>query len=90
MKESILPQKPPRGRVAFGMCGSFCTLSKAVIQIEKLKELGAEVFPIMSPITYSVDTRFGTAKSFIEKIEGDYYNVVGLDVGLLAQMLKEF
>ncbi|MBQ7288335.1 MAG: dipicolinate synthase subunit B [Clostridia bacterium] len=56
-------------KVGFALCGSFCTLSKAVIQIEKLKELGAEIFPIMSPITYSIDTRFGTAKSFIDKIE---------------------
>ena len=29
-------------------------------------------------------------ESFIKKIEGDYYNVVGLDIGLLEQMLNEF
>lgn len=56
-------------KIGFALCGSFCTLSKAVVQIEKLKEIGADIFPIMSPITYETDTRFGTAESFINKIE---------------------
>ena len=31
----------------------------------------------------------GEAKKFVDRIEGDYYNVVGLPMRLLCRMLKE-
>lgn len=55
--------------VGFAMCGSFCTFSKAVPQIELLVKKGFNVYPIMSETAYSTDTRFGTAQSFIDKIK---------------------
>ncbi len=54
--------------VGFAMCGSFCTLSKAIEQMEALSER-YHILPIMSRNTYETDTRFGTAQSFIEKAE---------------------
>ncbi len=55
--------------VGFAMCGSFCTLRQAVDQIGILRDMGADVTPIMSPIVYSTDTRFGTAADFKEEVE---------------------
>lgn len=55
--------------VGFAMCGSFCTFSKTVEQIQKLCECGYDVVPIMSENAYSTDTRFGKAKDFINQIE---------------------
>lgn len=55
--------------VGFAMCGSFCTVDKAVIQMEKILETGAKVIPIMSTITYETDTRFGNAEQRINRIE---------------------
>ena len=40
-------------------------------------------------ITYK-ESKNPPPQSYIQKIEGDYYNVVGLDMGLLTQMLKRF
>ena len=54
--------------VGFAMCGSFCTLSKAIEQMEGLKGK-YDLLPIMSRNTYETDTRFGTAQSFIEKAQ---------------------
>ena len=68
MKESILPQKPPRGRVAFGMCGSFCTFSAAMPQAKRLTELGWELVPVMSFAAASLDTRFGKAARWREEL----------------------
>ncbi len=56
-------------RLGYAMCGSFCTLRRAVEEMKKLKNLGADVTPIMSPIVYETDTRFGTAREFIELSE---------------------
>ena len=55
--------------VGFAICGSFCTFSKVFPQIEKLKELGARVIPIMSEVAYTTDTRFGKATEHIAKLE---------------------
>lgn len=54
--------------VGFAMCGSFCTLSKAIEQMEALGKQ-YDLLPIMSRNTYETDTRFGTAQGFIQKAE---------------------
>ena len=55
--------------VGFALCGSFCTLEKAVAALEAGMERGWNVFPILSEITAATDTRFGRAKDFIARIE---------------------
>lgn len=56
-------------KVGYAMCGSFCTLKRAVEEIKVLKENDFDIYPIMSPITYSTDTRFGKAADFISEVE---------------------
>ncbi len=57
-------------RIGYAMCGSFCTFSKSIKQLERLKELGADVTPIMSFNAASTDTRFGTAEGFRNTVTG--------------------
>ena len=57
-------------KVGFGLTGSFCTFEKTIPQISRLIEEGADVLPIMSFNGYQLDTKFGKAKDFIDKIEG--------------------
>lgn len=56
-------------KVGFALCGSFCTIDKAIIQMENLVKNSAEVIPIMSEIVQSCSTRFGDAESRIKRIE---------------------
>ncbi len=55
--------------VGFAMTGSFCTFSRVLKELEKVAETGANIVPIMSEISYSTDTRFGTAEDFRNRIE---------------------
>lgn len=55
--------------LGFALCGSFCTLDSAIEQMKVLRDIGYGIVPIMSEITASQDTRFGTAESFISRIE---------------------
>lgn len=63
-------------KIGFALTGSFCTFSKAIEQIKKLVELGAEVLPIMSYNSYNLDTKFGNANEHIEKIESTTKNKI--------------
>ncbi len=65
-----------QNRAGFALCGSFCTLAQAVEEMARLKAEGWELFPIMSPIAFRTDTRFGTAEAFREKIQ----NICGRDI----------
>ena len=56
--------------IGYAMCGSFCTHEKSLAQLEKLKEQGFDIQPIMSETVYTTDTRFGKAKDLIERVEG--------------------
>ena len=56
-------------KVGFALTGSFCTFEKIIPQISRLIEEGADILPIMSFNSYNIDSRFGKAKDFIEKIE---------------------
>ena len=56
-------------KIGFAVCGSFCTFSKVMPQLKELVESGAEVYPIMSEMAYSTDTRFGKSADFIKYME---------------------
>ena len=56
-------------KIGFAVCGSFCTFKKVMPQVAKLCEMGAMVYPIMSEIAYSTDTRFGKAEEFRDFLE---------------------
>ena len=51
------------------LCGSFCTFSNAIRNIEDLTKLGINVFPLMSFNAYEISTRFGEATAIISQIE---------------------
>lgn len=55
-------------RIGWALCGSFCTLSTVCDGIERFVAAGAEVTPIVSNNVATVDTRFGTAQSFCERL----------------------
>ena len=55
--------------IGFVFTGSFCTFSKTIPKMKELKKLGANILPIMSYNSYSLDTKFGKAKDFINQIE---------------------
>ncbi len=56
-------------KIGFVLTGSFCTFSKTIPKMKELIDKGAEVIPVMSYNSYSMDTKFGKAKDFIEQIE---------------------
>lgn len=55
-------------KIGFCLCGSFCTLNKAVEALARLKETGASIYPVISENAGTINTRFGKAKDFIEKV----------------------
>ena len=55
--------------IGYALCGSFCTLSRSVEILTRLKEKGYDILPIMSEITATTDTRFGKASDFITRVE---------------------
>lgn len=56
-------------KIGFVLTGSFCTFSKTIPQMKKLRKLGAELLPIMSFNSYELDTKFGKAEDFVKEIE---------------------
>ena len=62
--------------VGFALTGSFCTFSRVLKELEKVASQGAKIIPIMSEMSYSTDTRFGTADEFKTRIEGICQNPI--------------
>ncbi len=50
--------------IGFALTGSFCTLSKVMPELARLKEAGASIIPIMSEMVWRNDTRFGNSQKF--------------------------
>ncbi len=55
-------------KVGYCLCGSFCTLSYSLRQMEILAKKYS-ILPIVSEITAVQDTRFGKAEDILNKIE---------------------
>lgn len=56
-------------KIGFVITGSFCTFNKTIPKMRELINLGADIIPIMSYNSYELDTKFGKANDFINKIE---------------------
>lgn len=56
-------------RIGYGITGSFCTFEKSFKAAQRLRDLGAELVPVMSFNAASIDTRFGKARDNISRIE---------------------
>ncbi len=54
--------------IGYAVCGSFCTHSKSADILRILVDKGYDVLPILSFNAATVDTRFGKASDFINKI----------------------
>ncbi len=48
---------------------SFCTLKRVLGVLEKLKDSGYELYPVLSNKVVDYDTRFGKAEDFVKEVE---------------------
>ena len=55
--------------IGFALCGSFCTFSRVLDVLERLKTQYPNIIPILSEASYTTDTRFGTAADFRARLE---------------------
>ncbi len=55
-------------QVGWAVTGSFCTFDRTLRQIEELVGQGMEITPILSVNAATVDTRFGKAADFRERL----------------------
>ncbi len=56
-------------RIGLAITGSFCTFDKIKGVVKELAEKGAQVTPIFSGSTQTIDNRFTKASDFVEQIE---------------------
>lgn len=56
-------------KVGLVVTGSFCTFDEIIPEVSRLIQNGAKVYPVLSYSVSSMDTRFGTAEHWKEKLE---------------------
>ncbi len=56
-------------KIGVALTGSFCTFEKAFSELQKLKEAGAELHPILSDASQTISSRFGTPDSYLTKLK---------------------
>lgn len=55
--------------IGYALCGSYCTHKKSLAALEVLISVGYDVQPIVSEHVFETDTRFGTARALVERLE---------------------
>jgi dipicolinate synthase subunit B len=60
-------------RIGFGFTGSYCTIPEVIPEVKRLKDEGADLFPIFSSAVFETDTRFGKA----EDLQKTIYQITG-------------
>lgn len=62
--------------IGFAITGSFCTHEQILKPLKTLVDKGNNVVPIVTDMVYNTNTRFGTAKEFLNKLENITKNKV--------------
>ena len=57
-------------KIGYAFCASFCTLERSVTAMTQLRDMGADIYPIMSERTYGTNSRFTEAEEFCRRVEG--------------------
>ncbi|WP_025028504.1 dipicolinate synthase subunit B [Caldalkalibacillus mannanilyticus] len=55
--------------IGFGLTGSHCTFEEVMPEMQKLKDAGARVIPIVTHTLLTTDTKFGKADDWVAKIK---------------------
>ncbi|MDE6363545.1 MAG: dipicolinate synthase subunit B [Lachnospiraceae bacterium] len=56
-------------KIGIALTGSFCTFEKMFTELQKLKDAGADIYPIMSDASQTIESRFGTPDAYVIKIK---------------------
>lgn len=56
-------------KIGIALTGSFCTFEKMFTQLQKLSDAGADIYPIMSDASQTIESRFGKPDTYITKIK---------------------
>lgn len=56
-------------KIGIALTGSFCTFEKMFTQLQKLSDAGADIYPIMSDASQTIESRFGKPDTYIAKIK---------------------
>ncbi len=56
-------------KIGIALTGSFCTFEKVFFTLQKLKDSGAELYPILSDASQTISSRFGTPALYLEKLK---------------------
>ncbi len=56
-------------KIGVALTGSFCTFEKGFLELQKLREAGAEIYPILSLATQTIASRFGNPDIYKEKVK---------------------
>ena len=66
---SLNPSNPFSNlQLGIAITGSFCTFSSCFVQLKKLKEAGATLYPIISDHAATINSRFGKADEQLKQI----------------------
>ena len=57
-------------KIGYAITGSFCTLDKTIQAMVALIKVGAELIPIVSEPIRKLDTKYGAAREWLDKIKG--------------------
>ncbi|KAF1084588.1 Dipicolinate synthase subunit B [Sporotomaculum syntrophicum] len=57
-------------KVGFALTGSHCTLEEVMVEMKRVADEGAILYPIISTAVDETDTRFGTAAGWKEQVMG--------------------
>lgn len=55
--------------IGFALTGSYCTFDQVILQIRKLKDLGAQIHPIVSENVSKTNTRFMKIDELYDKLQ---------------------
>ena len=53
-------------KIGIALTGSFCTFEKMFTELQNLKEAGADIYPIMSDASQTIESRFGTPDTYVK------------------------